>query len=172
MSALLVSEFITATERTELVATAMDYLERGVLERNTAGVKRYRKRVFNTQYCTPLISALGKRIAEYISIEDCPVDPYLGWIISVIQPGGFYNRTAMPINIIKTPATSTYAAICWFKARTPVLTHELASSGCRCAKVICGHFLPQIMCMAQMLSKAAKIELSTSLVLSCRKVTH
>lgn len=89
MSALLVSQFITDKERSDLVATAMDYLERGVLERNKAGVKRYRKKVFNTQYCTPLISALGKRIAEQMGIEDCPVDPYLGWIISVIQPGGF-----------------------------------------------------------------------------------
>ncbi|MFK7730263.1 MAG: hypothetical protein AB8B48_01460 [Pseudomonadales bacterium] len=89
MSALLVSQFITDEERAALVETAAEYLARGVLERNKAGVKRYRKKVFNTQYCTPLVSDLAKRIAKHMGIEDCPVDPYLGWIISVIQPGGF-----------------------------------------------------------------------------------
>lgn len=89
MAALLVSQFISDTERSSLVQTAMEYLERGVLERNKAGVKRYRKKVFNTQYSTPLMSALGKRIAHHLGIEDCPVDPYLGWIISVIKPGGY-----------------------------------------------------------------------------------
>ncbi len=89
MSALLVPQFIVEEERVELAQTAMEYLERGILERNKSGVKRHRKKVFNTQYCTPLISALGKRIASHMGIEQCPVDPYLGWIISVIQPGGF-----------------------------------------------------------------------------------
>ena len=98
MSALVVSQFISAEARTQLADTALDYLAWGVLESNQAGPNRFRKKIFNTQYCNPLMSELGKRIADHLNICECPVDPYLGWIISLIQPGGFIqpHRDAHP----------------------------------------------------------------------------
>lgn len=89
MSALLISQFIDEEERAALRSTALDYLNDGILESSQAGPNRFRKKIFNTQYCSPLISDLGRRITVYLELENCPVDPYLGWIVSVIKPGGF-----------------------------------------------------------------------------------
>lgn len=33
--------------------------------------------------------SIGERIVTALGIQGCPVDPYLGWIISYIEPGGF-----------------------------------------------------------------------------------
>jgi hypothetical protein len=85
-------DFITIEEQTELCNIAADYFKQGVLEANPRGPHRYRAKIWGTEYCTPFIMTLGKRIIEHFKLEGCLVDPHLGWIISVIEKGGQIHK--------------------------------------------------------------------------------
>lgn len=85
---LCATDFISVEEQDELRGIALDYFKQGVLEGNPRGPHRYRARIWNTVYCTPFISQLGARISDAFQLRGYPVDPQLGWIISLIENGG------------------------------------------------------------------------------------
>jgi hypothetical protein len=87
-SVLVIQEFITEPERRQLEAIAFDYLERGILGSNPAGPLRYRCKFHGTEYCTPFIKSVADRVIQKLHLQDFMVDPYLGWIVSLIKPGG------------------------------------------------------------------------------------
>lgn len=89
VKALVIEEFISGDEQDELRDTAVKYRRNGILEPNPGGPKRFRKKIFGTPYCDRLMQSVGERIVTTFGIRGCPVDPYLGWIISFIEPGGF-----------------------------------------------------------------------------------
>lgn len=89
LGAIVLPDILTWEQRDELLATAMEYRRTGVLETNPSGPNRYRARMFNSEYCTPLMTQLGHRIAVLLGVDDYPIDPYLGWILSYVEPGGF-----------------------------------------------------------------------------------
>lgn len=89
MTVLVRNEFLTTEEHDYLLALAGSYKTQGVLEANPSGPRRFRKKVYDTPYCTSEIECLGKRISEEFGFAGAKVDPYLGWIISYIEPGGF-----------------------------------------------------------------------------------
>lgn len=81
-------DFITPEERDELEKTAYDYLDSGVLVPNPAGPNRLFAMLYGSRHCTPLINSLGDRIAERLGLSDFDVDPFLGYVISMIRNGG------------------------------------------------------------------------------------
>ena len=85
---LCATQFITEGEQEELRSIALDYLERGVLEANPKGPNRFRAKIWGTEYCVPAIQKIGARVIEDFKLQGFPVDPQLGWIISVIEKGG------------------------------------------------------------------------------------
>lgn len=85
---LCASGFISVEEQSELRQIALAYFETGVLEANAKGPHRYRAKIWGTENCTPFIKRLGGRIIEFFQLQGCPVDPQLGWIISLIEKGG------------------------------------------------------------------------------------
>ena len=87
-----VLDFINEDERSELEKLAYSYKESGVLIPNPAGPRRYAAKVYGTQYCTQLITDLGDRISARLGLGNYSVDNYLGYTISLIQPGGFINE--------------------------------------------------------------------------------
>ena len=89
MSALVIDEFLSGSEQSSLSALAYDYRKRGVLEGNPSGPKRFRRKVFDTVYYDQQIKLVAGRIVDRLGLHGCAVDPYLGWIISYIEPGGF-----------------------------------------------------------------------------------
>jgi hypothetical protein len=84
---VVVRNFITASEQAELKRIALDYFEQGILVANPRGPGRYRAKIWNTLHCTDFIKILGARIFKQFKIIVYPVDPTLGWIISLLQPG-------------------------------------------------------------------------------------
>tara|TARA_B110000977_G_C11033441_1_gene476138 strand:- start:826 stop:1359 length:534 start_codon:yes stop_codon:yes gene_type:complete len=84
---VVVRNFITASEQTELKRIALYYLEQGILEANPRGPDRYRAKIWNTPYCTDFIKQIGERVISRFELMGCPVDLQLGWIISLLQPG-------------------------------------------------------------------------------------
>ncbi|WP_339673428.1 hypothetical protein [Dasania marina] len=85
---LCATGFISAAEQDELRGIALAYWQQGVLESNAKGPHRYRAKIWGTEHCTPFIKQLGGRIIEFFGLQGCPVDPQLGWIISLIEKGG------------------------------------------------------------------------------------
>lgn len=85
-------DLVTEEERSQLEATAISYRKSGVIDANPAGPKRYRGKIYGTEHCTPLIAGLGDRIAQRLGLTGFPVDPYLGYTVSLIEPGGFINE--------------------------------------------------------------------------------
>ena len=85
---LCATDFISIEEQAQLHSIALDYFERGVLQANPRGPHRYRAKIWNTKYCTAFIRQLGSRIIDSFQLQGCPVDPHLGWIISLIEKGG------------------------------------------------------------------------------------
>ena len=83
-----VPEFISCEEQQALRELALNYLDTGVLQPNPRGPNRYRAKIWDTPYCTPLIKQVGERIVSHFQLAGYPVDPQLGWIISVISDGG------------------------------------------------------------------------------------
>jgi hypothetical protein len=92
MHALIIDDFVSESERQYLCDKATEFRTTGVLEQNPGGPLRYRKRIDNTPYCDAVILALSDRIRNRLNIENCAVDPNLGWIVSLIEPGGFIKR--------------------------------------------------------------------------------
>lgn len=87
-SVLVMREFVTKAECQQLETIAFDYLKRGILSGNPAGPFRYRCKIHGTEYCTPFIQSIADRVVERLQLQGFEADPYLGWIISLIQPGG------------------------------------------------------------------------------------
>jgi hypothetical protein len=85
---LCASEFISVDEQNKLRSIALDYYKQGILESNPRGPHRYRAKISNTSFCTPFINQLGERIRDLFQLGNFPVDPHLGWIISLIEKGG------------------------------------------------------------------------------------
>jgi len=84
--------FISEKERSELEETAYKFKETGVITANPAGPNRFRGKFYGTEYCTPLLTELGDRVATRLGLEGYEVDPYLGYTVSMIQPGGFIHE--------------------------------------------------------------------------------
>lgn len=82
-----IRSFISTQEQSDLYQLALSYRDEGVLEANTRGPGRFRAKIWGTPYCTPLIHEVGKRIVAGFHLAQCPVDPQLGWIISLLEPG-------------------------------------------------------------------------------------
>ena len=87
--AIVLPDMLTTAQQSTLLASAIEYRRSGVLEANPAGPNRYRARLFNSKHCTPLMLQLGHEIAVLLGVEEYPIDPYLGWILSYVEPGGF-----------------------------------------------------------------------------------
>ena len=85
---LCATGFITESEQQQLRDIALDYWRQGVLEGNPKGPHRYRAKIWGTEHCNDFIKRLGGRIIEFFQLQGCPVDPQLGWIISLIEKGG------------------------------------------------------------------------------------
>ena len=89
LGAIVLPDILTPAQQSALLASAIAYRQNGVLEANPSGPKRYRARLFNTEHCTPLITQLGHEIAVLLGVDQYPIDPYLGWVLSYVEPGGF-----------------------------------------------------------------------------------
>lgn len=85
-------DLVSKEERSQLESLAFEFRREGVIDANPAGPKRYRGKIYGTEHCTPLITSLGDRIAGRLALTDYPVDPYLGYTVSFIEPGGFINE--------------------------------------------------------------------------------
>jgi hypothetical protein len=85
-------DFVSEDERRQLEETAYEFRKTGVITANPAGPKRYRGKIFGTDHCTPLITELGKRVSAQLALDDYEVDPYLGYTVSLIEPGGFIHE--------------------------------------------------------------------------------
>lgn len=88
-NARIIDEFISIEQQAHLLALANQYRANGVLEANPSGPFRFRQKVYGTEYCDPEMQKLAVKIIATFALDGCPVDPYLGWIISYIEPGGF-----------------------------------------------------------------------------------
>lgn len=88
-NARIIDEFITIEQQAHFVALANQYRADGVLEANASGPLRFRKKVYDTEYCDAEMQKLAAKVVAAFALDGFPVDPYLGWIISYIEPGGF-----------------------------------------------------------------------------------
>jgi hypothetical protein len=88
---MFLPHIVSADERGQLQTIAEDYLATGVLQPNPAGPKRYRVKMYGTEHCTPFITSLAERIKTRLGLNEYEVDEHLGWVISLIQPGGFLH---------------------------------------------------------------------------------
>jgi hypothetical protein len=88
-NARIIDEFLTSEEQAHFLALANQYRADGVLEANPSGPLRLRAKVYGTEYCDAEMTRVGARIIETFGLAGFPVDRYLGWIISFIEPGGF-----------------------------------------------------------------------------------
>ncbi len=89
MHALVLRNFVSPAEQAHLRDAACNYHLRGLLQANTSGPHRYRLKIHQSEYCDDMMQALGQRVAGTLGFDGARVDPYLGWIISLIEPGGF-----------------------------------------------------------------------------------
>lgn len=88
-NARIIDEFITIEQQTHFIALADQYRADGVLEVNPSGPLRFRQKVYDTEYCDAEMQKLAAQVVAAFALDGYPVDPYLGWIISYIEPGGF-----------------------------------------------------------------------------------
>lgn len=89
---LRILDLVSEEERAQLEDLARFYRASGIIDANPAGPKRYRGKIYGTPHCTPLVTMLGDRIADRLGLTGFPVDPYLGYTVSYIEPGGFINE--------------------------------------------------------------------------------
>jgi hypothetical protein len=82
-----IENFVSAQEQHEMRETALALQAEGILQANPRGPGRFRAKIWGTEQCTPFIHAIGNRVIEHFGLTDCPVDPQLGWIISLLEPG-------------------------------------------------------------------------------------
>ncbi len=88
-NARIIDECIGIEQQAHLFALANQYRANGVLEANPSGPFRFRRKIYGTEYCDPEMQRLASRIIATFALDGYAVDPYLGWIISYIEPGGF-----------------------------------------------------------------------------------
>lgn len=91
MGVVVLKDFISQIEQVELREKAELYRNTGVLEPNQAGPFRYSKRIDGTEYCDASMTAVGQRVIRTFGLGAFKIDPYLGWILSYIEPGGFVH---------------------------------------------------------------------------------
>lgn len=84
--------FISSEEQQELCNIAESYLADGILQANPRGPGRFRAKIWDTPYCTPFIRQMGNRVIRRFQLMGYPVDPQLGWIISLIKPGASIHQ--------------------------------------------------------------------------------
>lgn len=84
-------DIVSETERVALQEYALKLKDANELVRNPAGRNRYYQCIWGGPLVTPLISELAIRIEERFGLKGTPVDPELGWVISVIYHGGFVH---------------------------------------------------------------------------------
>jgi len=114
-------EFVTSEERSKLEKIAKTYLKKKILLPNPAGPNRFRAKIHDTKNCTSFISSIGERVISRLKLENYPVDEYLGWVVSLIQPGGFLqlhidefghynnnNRRHLRCNVMVSRQNDTY----------------------------------------------------------------
>jgi hypothetical protein len=85
------SDIIDEAERRELEDYALKLKADEVLEANPAGRNRFYQGIWGGPLVTPLIRKLAGRIEGRFGLDGVPVDPELGWVISVIYHGGFVH---------------------------------------------------------------------------------
>jgi hypothetical protein len=91
MDVVILKDFISQHEQYQLREKAKDYRRTGVLESNEAGPRRFFRKVDGTEYCDTSITAIGQRVIKTFGLEGFEIDPYLGWIISFVEPDGFIH---------------------------------------------------------------------------------
>lgn len=89
VNALVIDGFVSDTEQTGLCELAKEYRHNGVLQQNPSGPLRYRRKIDGTEFCTDAVRTIADKIIGRLNLQGCAIDPYLGWIISYIEPGGF-----------------------------------------------------------------------------------
>lgn len=87
-NAWVIDEFLSGKQQAHLKALATGYRRDGVLEANPSGPLRFRRKIYNSEYCDQQVQQVAADIVQRLELTNCPVDPYLGWIISYIEPGG------------------------------------------------------------------------------------
>ena len=88
---VVLRNFISETERAELRKKAELYRKTRVLEPIQAGPCRFSRRIDGTDYCNAMMTSIGGRVVNTFGLGRVQIDPYLGWIISYIEPGGFIH---------------------------------------------------------------------------------
>jgi len=91
MEVLVIPEFITRAERNHLISRARRWRKSGVLQPNPKGPHRYAAMIYRTHHVDTRIQAIHARIVEALQLAGMPTDPYLGWVCSMIEPGGFIH---------------------------------------------------------------------------------
>jgi hypothetical protein len=91
MGVVVLKEFISPIEQSELRKTAELYRKTGVLEPIQAGPFRFSRSINGTEYCNALITSIGERVIKSFGLGAFQIDPYLGWLVSYIEPGGFIH---------------------------------------------------------------------------------
>jgi len=86
-----IPNFITAAEREHLEAKAYEYKEAGLLDSNLAGGNRWAKKVDGTELFDDVMAKVAARVVEAFGVQAMQIDPYLGYVISFIAPGGFIH---------------------------------------------------------------------------------
>jgi len=92
MDVKTLKNFVSRQERDHLEAKAYEYRDAGILEANPRGESRWFKKINGTDLCDEIMQKVGDRVIEAFELKGYQIDPYLGWIVSFIEPGGFINR--------------------------------------------------------------------------------
>lgn len=85
------SDLIDEEERRELQDYALRLKAADVLDANLVGENRFYQCIWGGPLVTPLIREVAVRIERRFNLGGFPVDPELGWVISVIFQGGFVH---------------------------------------------------------------------------------
>ncbi len=91
MDVRTIPNFVTATEREHFEKKAHEYREAGLLEANKAGGNRWAKTVNGTDMFDDVMNKVADRIIDAFDLQGMEIDPYLGYVISFIEPGGFIH---------------------------------------------------------------------------------
>jgi len=88
---LTFSALIDESERTALHDYALQLKADDALAFNAYGKNRYFQCIWGGPLVTPLIREVAARLEARFGLAGMPVDPELGWVISVIYHGGFVH---------------------------------------------------------------------------------
>lgn len=86
---MVIQSFVSTAENESLLAIANEYRQTGVLQANPSGPGRYRRKIDGTEFATDIVQRIADRITERFDLDAKAIDPYLGWIVSYIEPGAF-----------------------------------------------------------------------------------